>query len=41
MPEGEGDKGWGKGFRVPREDVPTHEEIEKLWAEDLAALGLK
>ena len=40
MEEGKGKAGWGKGFRVTRDDVPTHEEIEKLWAEDREALGI-
>ncbi len=31
---------WGKGYRVPRDDVPTHEEVEEFWAEDKTALGI-
>jgi len=27
------------GWRGPREDVPTHEEMKKLWSEDKAYLG--
>jgi hypothetical protein len=32
-PEGNSMEGWGKGYRVPRDDVPDEAEIEKLWAE--------
>ncbi|MBI2930866.1 MAG: DUF4838 domain-containing protein [Planctomycetes bacterium] len=31
---------WGTGWRTPREDVPTHEEMEALWAQDKAWLGM-
>jgi hypothetical protein len=40
MPEGEGPQGWGKGFRQVREDVPSRRELESLWEEDRAMLGL-
>ena len=32
-PEGNSMEGWGKGYRVPRDDVPDAAEIEKLWSE--------
>jgi hypothetical protein len=37
-PEGNSMDGWGKGYRVPRDDVPDAVEIEKLWAEAIAWL---
>ena len=37
-PEGNSMEGWGKGYRVPRDDVPDAAEIEKLWAEAIAWL---
>ena len=37
---GKGVEGWGKGFRVPREDVPTREEVEEFWTADKDALGI-
>ena len=37
-PEGNSMEAWGKGYRVPREDVPDAAEIEKLWTETLAWL---
>lgn len=37
-PEGNSMDGWGKGYRVPRDDVPDAAEIEQLWAAALAWL---
>ncbi len=39
-PEGQDAAGWGKGFRKPRDDVPSREELQTLWdrAERLMSL---
>ncbi|MBN1422893.1 MAG: DUF4838 domain-containing protein [Planctomycetes bacterium] len=40
LPEGADPDGVGKGCRAVREDVPSREELEALWAADKKALGL-
>jgi hypothetical protein len=32
-------KGWNKGFRAARSDVPAADELAQLWAADKAYLG--
>jgi hypothetical protein len=34
-------KAAGRGYRQNRDDVPDHQEIERLWAADKQALGLR
>ena len=40
LPEGQETKGLNKGFRSVREDVPTHRELDEIWAADRKILGL-
>ena len=40
LPEGQETKGLNKGFRSVRDDVPTHRELDELWAADRKVLGL-
>jgi len=41
LEEGRGKDAWNRGFRKVRDDVPTAEELDELWAKDTAALGLR
>lgn len=34
-------KAAGKGYRKTQSEVPSHEELEKLWAEDKKVLGIR